>query len=63
MAFTAAQSATMATGDPYLRILARAGSGKSEFVSRRIAGLLARPGAEPRREHVGSRRTAESGRR
>ena len=48
MEFTAAQDRAIGTVDKNLLIVACAGSGKTEVISRRIARLLAQPGVEPR---------------
>jgi DNA helicase-2/ATP-dependent DNA helicase PcrA len=48
--FTQAQSDAIATIDRNLLIVACAGSGKTEVISRRIAALLGRPGVEP--QHI-----------
>jgi DNA helicase-2/ATP-dependent DNA helicase PcrA len=48
--FTPAQSEAIATIDRNLLIVACAGSGKTEVISRRIAGLLGQPGVEP--QHI-----------
>ena len=50
MDFTPAQDQAIATVDRNLLIVACAGSGKTEVISRRIAGLLDQPGVEP--QHV-----------
>lgn len=48
MEFTEAQAAAIGTVDRNLLIVACAGSGKTEVISRRIAELLSRPGVEPK---------------
>lgn len=48
MEFTEAQRRAVATLDRNLLIVACAGSGKTEVISQRIAGLLGQPGVAPR---------------
>jgi DNA helicase-2/ATP-dependent DNA helicase PcrA len=48
MEFTDAQKKAIATRDENLLIVACAGSGKTEVISQRIAGLLGQPGVLPR---------------
>lgn len=48
MQFTDAQRAAIDTHDDNLLIVACAGSGKTEVISQRIAGLIGRPGVQPR---------------
>ncbi|MFE6081091.1 ATP-dependent helicase [Streptomyces virginiae] len=48
MQFTEAQRTAIATHDENLLIVACAGSGKTEVISQRIAGLLGQPDVEPR---------------
>lgn len=47
-AYTAAQAEAIACVDEPLQIIACAGSGKTQVISQRIAGILAREGVEPR---------------
>jgi len=46
--YTAAQAAAIACVDAPLQIIACAGSGKTQVISQRIAGILAQPGVEPK---------------
>lgn len=48
MQFTDAQRTAIDTHDDNLLIVACAGSGKTEVISQRIAGLIGRPGVQPR---------------
>src|SRR3954451_9526478 len=45
--YTRNQQAAISCTDKPLQIIACAGSGKTQVISQRIAGLLARPGVEP----------------
>ena len=47
-AYTPAQQDAIACLDQPLQIIACAGSGKTQVISQRIAGILAQPGIEPR---------------